>query len=237
MGLIPAHAGKTSRFSAYPTNPAGSSPRMRGKPNRGVDGMDCAGLIPAHAGKTTLQVRSSPCVPAHPRACGENFNWSSLGITFSGSSPRMRGKRAGIHRERETRGLIPAHAGKTGPDNLRAATGWAHPRACGENGYEDHRAKARRGSSPRMRGKRVLLGEGSDGVRLIPAHAGKTFLRVSSLARWRAHPRACGENGWCLHLRCGVIGSSPRMRGKPGFSHRILRERGLIPAHAGKTRS
>ena len=71
-GLIPAHAGKTSRFSAYPTNPAahpracgenrprlkartiapGSSPRMRGKRVGDFAGFGVDGLIPAHAGKT-----------------------------------------------------------------------------------------------------------------------------------------------------------------------------------------
>ena len=72
VGLIPAHAGKTYKFSLHPcytrahprsrgenagqTMPlplsTGSSPLTRGKPDGNVSLMLATGLIPAHAGKT-----------------------------------------------------------------------------------------------------------------------------------------------------------------------------------------
>ena len=93
-GLIPAHAGKTSRrlpspgpLRAHPRacgeNKAGvpkeavdegSSPRMRGKLYLALQGHLLIGLIPAHAGKTQLDSGTRRRTTAHPRACGENVS-------------------------------------------------------------------------------------------------------------------------------------------------------------------
>ena len=90
-------------------------------------------LIPAHAGKTDSVCQLLRRVGAHPRACGENGSGVAAVVSSAGSSPRMRGKRRPKAKTRRSRGLIPAHAGKTGapdrPGHLRPA----HPRACGEN--------------------------------------------------------------------------------------------------------
>ena len=51
----------------------------------------------------------------------------------------------------------------------------------------------------------------------------------------RAHPRVCGENPTMVAWRLPAAGSSPRVRGKPGFLRPLLPEGGLIPACAGKT--
>ena len=52
----------------------------------------------------------------------------------------------------------------------------------------------------------------------------------------RAHPRSRGENdGDAVTVRV-MVGSSPLTRGKPEVSVRRVERRGLIPAHAGKTR-
>ena len=87
----------------------------------------------------------------------------------------MRGKLKDLFGNAWNAGLIPAHAGKT-PGWWGGGLFWgAHPRACGENWCLKHAAELVPGSSPRMRGKRegeqraILL------LRLIPAHAGKTF--------------------------------------------------------------
>ena len=70
---------------------------------------------------------------------------------------------------------------------------------------------------------------------LIPACAGKTSESVFRSALRSAHPRVCGENFTedtsCLE----ILGSSPRVRGKPvQRSSKSARCR-LIPACAGKT--
>ena len=74
-----------------------------------------------------------------------------------------------------------------------------------------------------------------DLVGLIPAHAGKTDGDTLDLASILAHPRSRGENGVEDVGVVGDAGSSPLTRGKLTHAGLARRERGLIPAHAGKT--
>ena len=132
-GLIPAHAGKTSRSSpssqasrAHPRSRGenaastaarkvslGSSPLTRGKPRIGHDGRNLEGLIPAHAGKTAKQAFEVEADGAHPRSRGENDRALSGKWQVKGSSPLTRGKLQHRRVGHNGGGLIPAHAGKT----------------------------------------------------------------------------------------------------------------------------
>ena len=134
-GLIPAHAGKTSsltdRQTPRPAHPrsrgenraaaeqavraVGSSPLTRGK--RAVATTDEARnrLIPAHAGKTAVVDTLIADRAAHPRSRGENQHDGPVTVEAHGSSPLTRGKRCLVWSARFFDGLIPAHAGKTGP--------------------------------------------------------------------------------------------------------------------------
>ena len=214
---------------------AGSSPRMRGKRRQRAVRRSGAGLIPAHAGKTTALGSRLTGAGAHPRACGENSSPSRMPLIVMGSSPRMRGKPLVRTLSGMPRGLIPAHAGKTTLNGSPAFVSWAHPRACGENPVYDLLRFQVKGSSPRMRGKHHALPFGYSSERLIPAHAGKTSLSPFFFSPALAHPRACGENLLGQRSGGGMLGSSPRMRGKPRGAPYLPRWRGLIPAHAGKT--
>ena len=96
--------------------------------------------------------------------------------------------------------------------------------------------KESKGSSPLTRGKHHASRRTRTRPRLIPAHAGKTPRGGASHCGQRAHPRSRGENTWILRRRCSRSGSSPLTRGKlvPVLHYLLLK--GLIPAHAGKTR-
>ena len=187
---------------------------MRGKPHLRELIADFGGLIPAHAGKTEVRRPSLSMPGAHPRACGENSSEFVKWVRVRGSSPRMRGKLIVAYVGFWCVGLIPAHAGKTGATSSWGKQAGAHPRACGENVTNPPFSLARVGSSPRMRGKRVVTLWSLPGVRLIPAHAGKTRGSKWTYNPQRAHPRACGENPPGLGRAITVVGSSPRMRGK-----------------------
>ena len=93
------------------------------------------------------------------------------------------------------------------------------------------------GSSPLTRGKRGDTPAGASFLGLIPAHAGKTSAMSAGASGRPAHPRSHGEN----RPNCGLSefwdGSSPLTRGKLLGGLEGLRRRGLIPAHAGKTRA
>ena len=213
----------------------GSSPLTRGKPRWPQQRPRTRRLIPAHAGKTRrLRYRRGER-RAHPRSRGENI-WNTPWSTLAGgSSPLTRGKRVFRRELRRTNRLIPAHAGKTARICASVSMRTAHPRSRGENYAVSSPYSSKRGSSPLTRGKPHFHGLGHLVLRLIPAHAGKTFPEATDADPYKAHPRSRGENSAVLCQPLRQAGSSPLTRGKrlsDILRSVVLR---LIPAHAGKT--
>ena len=212
--LIPAHAGKTGGFAGrgmeagahprsrgenrcaeVPTSPPdGSSPLTRGKPASDAWLTMPERLIPAHAGKTCRGRRSTKRTRAHPRSRGENQRRAEEQIALAGSSPLTRGKPRMRCTATRSPGLIPAHAGKTCGTTPLPSIRRAHPRSRGENGDQAFDELSEMGSSPLTRGKPCLGWSAGSVLRLIPAHAGKTWSGARLARRWRAHPRSRVEN-------------------------------------------
>ena len=254
--LIPAHAGKTvgailmSRvWRAHPRSrgenvdgreddlPAeGSSPLTRGKHGLLVHAGHVRGLIPAHAGKTIFCALFFGRIRAHPRSRGENSAHIRRLSRRRGSSPLTRGKLGPAHVGVGSKGLIPAHAGKTHEVSHPTWDPWAHPRSRGENNSLIGSLRHDKGSSPLTRGKRPQIHTASLRRGLIPAHAGKTPPRRTPSRLTGAHPRSRGENTLIRADDKTFKGSSPLTRGKRNEHLQALRRSGLIPAHAGKTR-
>ena len=194
-------------------------------------------LIPAHAGKTCSAAADRRSCPAHPRSRGENLRRSSDSAQENGSSPLTRGKPRQCRRGLRCLRLIPAHAGKTSCPHPATRAPQAHPRSRGENLSEQSARVSAAGSSPLTRGKRSGLPCVSFLDRLIPAHAGKTSPRTTPRSGRRAHPRSRGENDPPGNPGLPFVGSSPLTRGKQREEMGPPPDRGLIPAHAGKTGS
>ena len=155
-------------YGAHPRSRGENRPLRRWRHRR-------MGLIPAHAGKTT-RTRTSPWSrPAHPRSRGENHLAMYRQLAQNGSSPLTRGKRRDTARGGIGSGLIPAHAGKTVDVAVSFSGSPAHPRSRGENDYLKRGSFISPGSSPLTRGKLRADLEVPVGLRLIPAHAGKTW--------------------------------------------------------------
>ncbi|EFF79632.1 hypothetical protein HMPREF0970_01425 [Schaalia odontolytica F0309] len=158
-----------------------------------------------------------------------------LNCLVAGSSPLTRGKhRIILPTDRPVR-PIPAHAGKTCCRRKTWGRGQAHPRSRGENIHGLEGARRGVGSSPLTRGKRgqesgCYFVEG-----LIPAHAGRTWLRRFPMTGRTAHPRSHGENEALAASDATDKGSSPLTRGKHVAGVRRGAGGRLIPAHAGKT--
>ena len=134
LRIIPAHAGQTCGGRRGPACSAdhpracganigvdvsdafgcGSSPRMRGKPERLFVRACRPRIIPAHAGQTGERPSNARPLADHPRACGANLQLvEGFGGSFFGSSPRMRGKLLNCATPVEILRIIPAHAGQT----------------------------------------------------------------------------------------------------------------------------
>ena len=193
-GLIPAHAGKTTRPTQPPSRPEahprsrgengvvsspfavfeGSSPLTRGKRPQTDDWCNTSRLIPAHAGKTKKSDHTDPGPSAHPRSRGENDDEAREEGVCAGSSPLTRGKLPRLATKRKAERLIPAHAGKTKVRGSVFHVGAAHPRSRGENRLVYWPTRTVMGSSPLTRGKRYRGCRRFRVWRLIPAHAGKT---------------------------------------------------------------
>ena len=173
------------------------------------------GLIPAHVGKTSTPSRAPARSKAHPRSRGENVRQVALLKGTVGSSPLTWGKRGLGAGDTLTVGLIPAHAGKTYSQPWPHSLHWAHPRSRGENLDCGVMFRSIVGSSPLTRGK-------LRSVVCLPIPI-------------EAHPRSRGENVVGRLSTCQSVGSSPLTRGKLFKGPRSVSERGLIPAHAGKT--
>ena len=251
----PRAGGENLSVSAMKRQPPGSSPRGRGKLAHAYASNTPSRLIPARAGKTLSlsfcvgtgrahprsRGENGPCADsagrrgAHPRSRGENHTRAHPRYRVIGSSPLTRGKRPRAALTPQAGRLIPAHAGKT----VCYCAAWtgrrAHPRSRGENSGKSADSSFALGSSPLTRGKRQCTFEGLITRRLIPAHAGKTGLRHSLRAGYRAHPRSRGENVVDRKPQMSMTGSSPLTRGKPSARHSMLTALRLIPAHAGKT--
>ena len=236
--LIKAHP-RSRGENALPSDPAlarrGSSPLSWGKPRiQSTISFDIR-IIPAHAGKTVRCVVPTRSATVHPRSRGDNAPGIASASWFQGSSPLTRGKLTGgqstprasgsspltrgkpcdCGRRRHSRGLIPAHAGKTVADRGHARRG--------------------HGSSPLTRGKHLVLPVAQPHRGLIPAHAGKTCSCCACCGGYGAHPRSRGENQTPVVRLLQDIGSSPLTRGKPQDWRALSGGLGLIPAHAGKT--
>ncbi len=154
-----------------------------------------------------------------------------------GSSPRVRGTRAGGEIPEPPFRFIPARAGNAAYWVSPLTLSSVHPRACGERWLARRVNLCNRGSSPRVRGTPPCPLWRSKVSRFIPARAGNARPVTASWVCVTVHPRACGERQASDKSIPIASGSSPRVRGTPGawdlprWSHRF------IPARAGNADS
>ena len=171
----------------------------------------------------------------HPRRCGEHNAMPGKDNAKKGSSPQMRGARAGCNTSTQASRIIPADAGSTLQKTAPMGSAWDHPRRCGEHLSSSGPSGCPWGSSPQMRG---ALSTGIDKgmpARIIPADAGSTSLPWRNPWRRKDHPRRCGEH-WVVELvTVSPGGSSPQMRGARHARRQGEHSTGIIPADAGST--
>ncbi len=233
-GLIPARAGKTgapgnrafkgrahphsrgenSTCKSFVLNVSGSSPLTRGKPQGWIQVSPGRGLIPAHARKTWFRRPCRSDRPAHPRSRRENKQLLVTAASQRGSSPLTRGKHRAVRRAGRQRGLIPARAGKTPKVLWRRLPRWAHPPHAGKTGRTTA-TKLPSGAHPR-------------------SHRENEKCTVKGVRQMGSSPLTRGKNIAPLP-NLGAMGSSPLTRGQLLDLATGTRDRGLIPAHAGKT--
>ena len=157
----------------------GSSPRVRGTLSRPFAIPPKRRFIPAGAGNTSLTVTSCRGLKVHPRGCGEHELW--------------------LFENREPPRFIPAGAGNTSGPQADSSQGPVHPRGCGEHFIVGQVCQDCCGSSPRVRGTRIIDGTALNEQRFIPAGAGNTIRPGIPATTKAVHPRGCGEHSMFRH--------------------------------------
>ena len=193
----------------------GSPPRMRGRPGRWQHKILRVWLTPANAGTTLRPASASGERQAHPRECGDDRYGYSARRYVKGSPPRMRGRPVCLPAAVSPVRLTPANAGTTCVTRCGSPSTGAHPRECGDDGRPCPWSSALGGSPPRMRGRRAMVWAQNCRARLTPANAGTTYLAPTAARDAKAHPRECGDDHTCRPSNSSMIGSPPRMRGRP----------------------
>ena len=187
---------------------------MRGKVLGASKGCDGVGITPAYAGKRRTIPRRRSAAPDHPRVCGEKTGCpGSLGSRI-GSPPHVRRKGLPGPVMRITGGITPACAGKSFLRSSSQSRSGDHPRVCGEKMLPTAFVLSFTGSPPRMRGKVKLVPERGVTLGITPACAGKSRRCLSSAAKYRDHPRMCGEKSFRSTALTVMPGSPPHVRGK-----------------------
>ena len=154
----------------------GSSPLMRGIHYTQAKILIKYRIIPAHAGNTSSVRAGSFLCMDHPRSCGEYNTPTTVSYNLLGSSPLMRGIPYGAVCLTLTSRIIPAHAGNTEEYEEEEEEEEDHPRSCGEYAIGTSRQYISNGSSPLMRGIHDPLIVTCVILRIIPAHAGNTYV-------------------------------------------------------------
>ena len=131
--------------------------------------------------------------------------------------------------------IIPARAGPTRAKNWLLENTPDHPRSCGANVFVCCVLYCSYGSSPLVRGQRVLSIAFGTPERIIPARAGPTQILSFNSALWADHPRSCGANAIAGVYDKIHLGSSPLVRGQQANTYGSQTTARIIPARAGPT--
>ena len=254
-GIIPARAGFTRRppgrprhapdhprsRGVYPRPPRGppsrrgSSPLARGLLRRRPPRGDPARIIPARAGFTPIPRRRIPAIQDHPRSRGVYPDVFAATYQETGSSPLARGLQVGQVAGADGVGIIPARAGFTEGYHGVRSPDRDHPRSRGVYPRSMLTSCPVRGSSPLARGLLRAALAARAARRIIPARAGFTRRRPSSVGRPRDHPRSRGVyTALAVGMRLWV-GSSPLARGLRLAAPATRARPRIIPARAGFT--
>ena len=170
----PRVCGELVEADAYLVDDSGSSPRVRGTPARRRCVHAHWRFIPACAGNSVDASINVVTQTVHPRVCGELSRVNVARISFTGSSPRVRGTLGRVLGCSRSNRFIPACAGNS--PTLSAIGGLlaVHPRVCGELDAMVLRLRFPAGSSPRVRGTRTQGAPAHAADRFIPACAGNS---------------------------------------------------------------
>ena len=234
----PRVCGGSSWYEGEAGATGGTSPRVRGKPCPVLSAVEHQRYIPACAGEARTALVPTMASGVHPRVCGGSLGgrrrFGVAGEPRAGTSPRVRGKLDAFIAAPADLGYIPACAGEASRSDRRHPHLQVHPRVCGGSQLPFDLDRAKKGTSPRVRGK--LCGSPVNLLKMgyIPACAGEAGLGLATGGLLQVHPRVCGGSHGLGRDREMAQGTSPRVRGKLRRTRARWKRTGYIPACAGE---
>ena len=129
--------------------------------------------------------------------------------------------------------VIPAPAGHPQQASSALPVAWGHPRTCGASVARSSGLPLHIGSSPHLRGIRLVPWALRDFARVIPAPAGHPRSGVCRHGGCPGHPRTCGASSNSRRASLMMRGSSPHLRGIPNMNSKKSMRGRVIPAPAG----
>ena len=149
----------------------------------------------------------------------------------------MRGNRPPPNPAEHNRRSIPACAGEPAPPVASLYRGRVYPRVCGGTAILGLVALGIKGLSPRVRGNRIVVGQGIPVRRSIPACAGEPYMPPRAPYAASVYPRVCGGTDYAAYAAAYVEGLSPRVRGNRARRQWSSGCSRSIPACAGEPTS
>ena len=171
----------------------------------------------------------------HLRVCGADEYNRGEGDWETGSSPRVRSRRAGESPFDVLGRIISACAEQTNTIAARAIGRRDHLRVCGADARESRRLMCWAGSSPRVRSRRLAYHGAKIRIGIISACAEQTFQTAAVRRDRRDHLRVCGADCSAMSANHVPLGSSPRVRSRPATLHSEVAYHGIISACAEQT--
>ena len=230
----PRERGGSGRCGCGRAGRPGPSPRARGKLNFQLLRTLQCGSIPASAGEAARAAGHPPRGRVHPRERGGSTLPLLAAASYSGPSPRARGKPIANSHAAKLPRSIPASAGEARPPGKGRRPRRVHPRERGGSAKVLASLGIVWGPSPRARGKPERRTSTQLPCRSIPASAGEARSGSTGSGRRRVHPRERGGSNDVPKYCLLAAGPSPRARGKLCQHGALVLQRGSIPASAGE---
>ena len=158
------------------------------------DELTLFGIISACAEQTPDSPNPTATCWDHLRVCGADLGWYRQRDAARGSSPRVRSRQRWIMARREHHGIISACAEQTPASSGSRPARRDHLRVCGADPDVLGAVLQRRGSSPRVRSRRVDRDLAGRLAGIISACAEQTPTASRQANRGWDHLRVCGAD-------------------------------------------
>src|SRR6266508_4414435 len=174
-------------------------------------------FTPTRVGTTRHEGFDKQSSAVHPHACGDDLSPKVFSFGFSGSPPRVWGRRSS---RPPISGFRPVH-----------------PHACRDDDCLVLELAGPVGSPPRVWGRLRALAPLNSPSRFTPTRVGTTILRPHSTTANAVHPHACGDDLLGQHGLTIHTGSPPRVWGRLAGRHLSFSALGFTPTRVGTTPS